>query len=76
MLEFILGILFASYIMPLLDSLVSILMTWAEVKKGKMSVQVAKYNEELTHIGEEIPDPYPIGFQAPTYVEEDEYDED
>lgn len=76
MLEFILGILFASYIMPLLDSLISILMTWAEVKKGKMSVQVAKYNEELTHIGEEIPDPCPIGFQAPTYVEEDEYDED
>lgn len=73
---FILGILFGNYIMPILDSLGSIIMTWCEAVKGKLAIKVAEYNHQISLIGEEEVQTYQIGFQAPPSAEEEEYDED
>jgi hypothetical protein len=73
---FILGILFGNYVMPILDSLGSIIMTWCEAVKGKLAIKVAESNHAISLIGEEEQPPvYQIGFQAPN-VEEEEYEED
>ena len=67
---FILGILFGNYIMPILDSLGSIVMTWCEAVKGKLAIKVAEYNMRIRKISDDEPKKRPIGF-----VMEEEDDE-
>ena len=68
-----------SYIvlLPILEALVTILVTALEVPKGILSVKIAKLNEELSNIGEPEHQTFAIGFQAPNdddYYEEEEDD--
>lgn len=68
---FIAGMLFATIIGPLLDALLSVIMTGLEVIKGKWTLKITEYNYQIQNIGEEpIKTPNLIGFSAP--IEEDE----
>lgn len=78
-LFFILGILFSAYIMPLLDSLFTVVLTKLEVSKGKYAFEATKVNLQIEQLtldteggGQQLP---AIGFQ---YVpeEEEEFDDD
>lgn len=72
---FIAGMLFATLIMPFLDGLLSLFLTWIEVIKGKMTLKISKYNYQISQIGDEsIQDKHIIGFI--TKEEEDETDEE
>ena len=66
--------LFATTIIPILDSAAAVLMTGLEVIKGKWAAKVAEYNYQISKIGDVEPKSRAIGFAAP--VEEDEYEED
>ena len=61
-LFFILGIIFAEYIDPLLDSLWGIIMTRLEIIKGKYGIEVAKINEKINTLSDESPPQHAIGF--------------
>jgi hypothetical protein len=68
--------LFAQLVLPVLEELTSLLLTYIESKKGGMNLKIAKINKELQDIAyaEEAPLANPIGF---VYTPpEDEYDED
>ena len=63
-LFFILGILFIQFIIPLLDSLCSILYMKIEVIKGKYALQTTEINKQIKDIvgdDEEVPQSL-IGF--------------
>ena len=49
-LFFMLGFLFAQYIIPLLDSLCSIVLTKIEVIKGKYAIQTTEINKQIREI--------------------------
>lgn len=67
--------MFALAIIPLLDSVVSTIMTAIEVVKGHFSLKVAECNEKLSQIGTSEDEPARvIGFSIPT--EEDDYEDE
>lgn len=62
-------------IIPLLDSVISTILTAIEVVKGHFSIKVAECNEKLSQFGTSDDEPARvIGFSIPT--EEDDYEED
>lgn len=67
--------LFAQLVLPILEELTSLLLTYIESKKGGINLKIAKINKELQDIAyaEDAPLANPIGF---VYTPEDEYDED
>ena len=68
---FILGVLTVSFFLPIIDGLVSLILTIFECIKGYFGIKIAKYNQKLT--GEEsIKEVGPIGF----IYEEDEENEE
>jgi hypothetical protein len=72
MIEFIFGMLFATYALPLLDSITGLIATWIESLKGKSSIKIAEYNQKVTALSDDSPK-HAIGFAIQS---EDEYDED
>lgn len=69
---FIIGILFGVFIIPVLDSVVSAILTGIELIKGKWTVQITEYNYQIQKMGnEKSSSAQVIGFAIPT-EEEDE----
>lgn len=79
LLYFILGILFVSYVVPLLDGLSSLLLTWMEAKKAKQSEVINLTNIKMRQAAASAEDDSPkslIGFCRDDDYEEEEDDED
>ena len=77
LLYFILGILFVTYVIPLLDGVSAWFLTWVEAKKAKQSEVINQTNIKMRKAAasaEEDPPRRPIGFRVPD--EEEEYEED
>ena len=77
LLYFILGILFVTYVIPLLDGVSAWFLTWVEAKKAKQSEVINQTNIKMRQAAasaEEDPPRRPIGFCVPD--EEEEYEED
>ena len=80
---FIAGIFFVSYVLPILDQLLAVVLSALENVKGLLAIKTQKLNNTLTKLSKESePEEYQqthvIGFQIPSeeeYYEEDE-DED
>lgn len=76
LLYFILGILFISYLLPIVESLSSWFMTWIEAKKATQSEIVNQSNIKMRQdaASADIAPMHAIGFQLPDddYIEEDE----
>ena len=68
-LFFILGIIFAEYISPLLGSILEIIMTKLEITKGKYGYEVTKINQKINNLADESGPQQAIGF---VYSPEDE----
>ena len=69
---FILGIVFIQWVVPILDSFTSLILTLIEYCKAKVSVPIAKYNtkiQESANPYKDIEDKHIAGFVA---SEEDE----
>lgn len=79
LLYFILGILFVSYVIPLLDGLSGLLLTWMEAKKAKQSEIINLTNIKMRQAATSAEDDTPkrlIGFcREDDYEEEDDDDE-
>ena len=74
---FILGILFVTVFMPILEQITQIILTLLELVKGKLMIPITKINNTINKMGEEeIPKSHPIGFAAAFNVEESEDYED
>lgn len=79
LLYFILGILFVSYVVPLLDGLSSLFLTWIEAKKAKQSEVINLTNIKMRQAAASAEDDSPkrlIGFCRDDDYEEEEDDED
>ena len=77
LLYFILGILFVTYVIPLMDGISSWFLTWVEAKKAKQSEVINQTNIKMRQAAasaEEDPPRRQIGFRVPD--EEEEYEED
>lgn len=77
LLYFILGILFVTYVIPLLDGISSWFLTWVEAKKAKQSEVINQTNIKMRQAAasaEEDPPRRPIGFRVPD--EEEEYEDE
>lgn len=75
LLYFILGVLSYMMVLPILEGLVTLLVTAFEIPKGKLSLEIAKLNKELSKEDDEN-HTYAIGFRAPAKSEEYEEEED
>ena len=79
LLYFILGILFVSYVIPLLDGLSGLLLTWMEAKKAKQSESINLSNIKMRQAAASAEDDTPkrlIGFCREDDYEEEEDDDD
>lgn len=77
LLYFLAGMLFASFLWPVIDAFATVCMAWLEVLKGKASVKVAKMNKEAQELLiPEEPPKHQIGFCVPAPVEAEEEDEE
>ena len=77
LLYFILGIVFVTYVIPLLDGVSAWFLTWVEAKKAKQSSVINDANIKMRQAAasaDEDPPRRPIGFRVPD--EEEEYEED
>lgn len=79
LLYFILGILFVSYIIPIIDGISSWFLTWVEAKKAKQSEIVNETNIKMRQAVASADQDVPmrqIGFQMPDPEENEEEDEE
>lgn len=81
LLYFILGFVFAVYIIPLFDGLSAWFLTWVEAKKAKQSEVINQTNIKMRKAAasaEEDPPRRPIGFRVPDAeeLEEEEYEDE
>lgn len=77
LIYFILGILFVQYIIPVLESLTSLLMVQIEAKKAGYSEIINDINLKIEKATASAEKTSVIGFQLPDeYEEEDEENED
>lgn len=77
LLYFILGIVFVTYVIPLLDGVSAWFLTWVEAKKAKQSEVINQTNINMRKAATSAEDDGPkrlIGFRVPD--EEEEYEED
>lgn len=70
LLFFICGVAFAEWIIPVIDSLVSLFCIWIETRKDRCAVTIAKLQNTLEEPTEKSP---AIGFE---WVNEEEGDEE
>lgn len=73
MIEFIIGFLSAQFLLPLLDSILSLIMTKIEILKGKDSIRIAEYNQQVMNVNDSNPKSI-IGFTLPN--DEESYNDD
>ena len=75
-LYFILGVLFIEVVIPIVEALVTLILTWIEVAKGKSSFTIAQLSADIAKINEpEEPPHRVIGFVVPSdenYEEEED----
>ena len=79
LLYFILGILFVSYVIPLIDGLSGLFLTWIEAKKAKQSEIINLTNIKMRQAAASAEDDSPkrlIGFCREDDYEEEEDEED
>lgn len=82
LLYFILGILFVEVAIPVIESFVSLILTWIEVAKGKASLTITKLSADIQKIQKEsaLPDDTTahrvIGFTLPDSTEDYEEEEE
>lgn len=75
LLYFILGVIFAVFISPILDAFCSIILSWAESVKAKYGEIVNEANIRMSQAGTSDEPKQAIGFQLPdeeTYIEEED----
>ena len=75
LLFFFMGIIWAEYLSPLIETFVQFIMTWIESKRAKYSMTIATSQIEMQKLG--MPQESPsrqIGFVIDT--EEEDYDEE
>jgi hypothetical protein len=76
LLYFILGIVFITYVIPLLDGVSAWILTWIEAKKAKQSSVINDANIKMRKAAasaEQDPPRRPIGFYSP---DEEDYTEE
>lgn len=73
---FILGIAFIVLILPILQELSELLCLILESAKSVFAKFVAKKNVEIEEINAPEVNTNAIGFEIPSFVEEDEYEEE
>ena len=75
-LYFILGVLFIEVVIPIVEALVTLILSWIEVAKGKSSFTIAQLSAEIAKINEPEKQPQrAIGFVVPSdenYEEEED----
>ena len=75
-LYFILGILFIEVVIPIVEALVNLILTWIEVAQGKSSFTFAQLSADIAKINEPEKQPQrAIGFVVPSdenYEEEED----
>ena len=76
MINFLLGMIFITVALPILECITSAACTRIEEYKAKHGVQIAKYNREMAQCDENKKSSHPIGFTISTEEEEDENDDD
>lgn len=77
LLYFILGIIFVTYIIPLLDGISAWFLTWVEAKKAKQSEIINLTNIKMRQAATSAEEDSPkrlIGFRVPD--EEEEYEDE
>ena len=77
LLYFILGIIFVTYIIPLLDGISAWFLTWVEAKKAKQSEIINLTNIKMRQVATSAEEDSPkrlIGFRMPD--EEEEYEDE
>lgn len=75
LLYFILGIIFVTYIIPLLDGISAWFLTWVEAKKAKQSEIINLTNIKMRQAATSAEEDSPkrlIGFRMPDEEEENE----
>ena len=72
LIYFVLGILFVEIILPILEQLSAVLVSWLEVAKGKATVHITRMNNEIQKMGLPETSTHVIGFQ----ISQDEEEED
>ena len=73
---FILGVAFIVLILPILQELSELLCLILESAKSVFAKFVAKKNVEIEEINAPVVNTNAIGFEIPSFVEEDEYEEE
>ncbi len=75
---FCLGALSVYLFIPLIETISELLVGLFEIPKVEMAKKVLKGNNEIADLQADLEpvDTYAIGFQAPTYSDEDEYYDD
>ena len=82
LLYFILGILFVEIVIPVIESFVSLILTWIEAAKGKASLTITKLSADIQKIqkesavSEDTVAPRVIGFTLPDTTEDYEEEEE
>jgi len=82
LLYFLLGIFFMQWFVPILESLSELAAAVIELWKGKVGLQLTKYNAEIKKVTDEMDSPiadHVIGFKVDPIEEgddEDEYDDE
>lgn len=77
LLYFILGIIFVTYVIPLLDGISAWFLTWVEAKKAKQSEVINLTNIKMRQAATSAEEDFPkrlIGFRMPD--EEEEYEDE
>lgn len=77
LLYFILGIIFVTYVIPLLDGISAWFLTWVEAKKAKQSEVINLTNIKMRQAATSAEEDSPkrlIGFRMPD--EEEEYEDE
>lgn len=80
LLYFILGVLFIEVGLPIVEAIVTLILTWIEVAKGSASLKIAHMSADVAKIQEDLEKDdtpkYAIGFRMPEaeeiYEEEEE----
>lgn len=80
LLYFILGIAFYGLVIPICESIVSLICTFFEYQKGKLSLKMVKLQMEIDKSSDKV-DTYAIGFDTSDGItledlEEEEEEED
>lgn len=81
-LYFILGILFIEVAIPVIESLVSLILTWIKVAQGKASLAITKLSADIqkvqkeNELSDDITTHRVIGFTLPDSTEDYEEEED